>query len=148
RIGALTTLSEVAHHPLVRAHYPVLARAAGMVAGPNIRNMGTLGGNICLDTRCTWYNQSYFWRKAINFCLKKDGTVCHVAPGSDYCWAAYSGDTAPALLTLDGAIKIAAPQGERTVALKDFFILDGIKKYHLAENEIVTEVLVPAAMAN
>src|SRR5207253_9907349 len=114
----LTTISEVAEHAAIVEHYPVLALAAKMVAGPNIRNMATLGGNICLDTRCLWYNQSYFWRKAANFCLKKDGDICHVAPGGSYCWAAYSGDTAPALLTLDATIKIIGPRGDRTVMLK------------------------------
>lgn len=147
RIGALTTLNEVSHDNLVREHFPVLAKAAGLVAGPNIRNMGTLGGNICLDTRCYWYNQSYFWRKSCNFCLKKDGDICHVAPGGKYCWAAYSGDTAPALLTLGASVKIVGARGERVVALKDFFILDGIEKYHLATNEIITEVIIPAASA-
>lgn len=147
-IGALTTLSEVAQNTEIKGKYPVLASAASVVAGPNIRNMATLGGNICLDTRCHWYNQSYFWRKSCNFCLKKDGDICHVAPGGKYCWAAYSGDTAPALLTLDASLKIVGPNGERTVALKDFFILDGIEKYHLASNEVVTEILLPATKAN
>jgi 4-hydroxybenzoyl-CoA reductase subunit beta len=145
RIGSLTTLTEIALHPIVREQYPVLAAAAGFVAGPNIRNMGTIGGNICLDTRCQWYNQSYFWRKSCNFCLKKDGDICHVAPGGNYCWAAYSGDTAPALLTLNASIKIIGPDGERTVALKDFFVMDGIKKFNLGQNEIITEVLIPAS---
>ncbi len=121
--------------------------AAHVVAGPNIRNMGTIGGNICLDTRCYWYNQSFFWRKSCNFCLKKDGDICHVAPGGKYCWAAYSGDTAPALLTLDASIKIASPKGERIVALKGFFVMDGIKKYNLDSNEIITEVLIPKTSA-
>lgn len=147
RIGALTTLSELAEHPHVREHYQVLALAARAVAGPNIRNMGTLGGNICLDTRCHWYNQSYFWRKSCNFCLKKDGQICHVAPGGDYCWAAYSGDTAPALLVLEASIKIIGPKGERTVPLTEFFVMDGIKKYNLGRNEIVAEVLIPSANA-
>jgi 4-hydroxybenzoyl-CoA reductase subunit beta len=148
RIGALTTLSELSQDQTIRAHYSVLSAAAAVVAGPNIRNMGTLGGNICLDTRCQWYNQSYFWRKACNFCLKKDGDICHVAPGGNYCWAAYSGDTAPALLALDASIKIAGPNGERTVSLKDFFVMDGIKKFNLGQNEIVTEVLIPASKAD
>jgi 4-hydroxybenzoyl-CoA reductase subunit beta len=148
RIGALTTLAEISQDATIREHYPVLAAAAGVVAGPNIRNMGTIGGNICLDTRCQWYNQSYFWRKACNFCLKKDGEICHVAPGGSYCWAAYSGDTAPALLALDASIKIIGPNGERTVALKDFFVMDGIKKFNLGQNEIVTEVLIPAGKAD
>lgn len=147
-IGALTTLNEVAHHALIQSQYSVLAQAAGLVAGPNIRNMGTLGGNICLDTRCLWYNQSFFWRKSCNFCLKKDGNVCHVAPGGSYCWAAYSGDTAPALLTLDATLKIVGPQGTRQVPLREFFILDGIKKYHLAADEIIAEISLPTSSAN
>jgi 4-hydroxybenzoyl-CoA reductase subunit beta len=148
RIGALTTLSEIAQDAAIREHYPVFAAAAGIVAGPNIRNMGTIGGNICLDTRCQWYNQSYFWRKSCNFCLKKDGDICHVAPGSSYCWAAYSGDTAPALLTLDATIKIVGARGERSVALKDFFVMDGIKKFNLAPNEIISEISIPASRAD
>lgn len=147
-IGALTTLTEVAQNPFIREAYSVLSLAAGVVAGPNIRNMATIAGNICLDTRCHWYNQSYFWRKSCNFCLKKDGDICHVAPGGKFCWAAYSGDTAPALLALDASIKIASPSGERTVALKDFFVMDGIKKYNLESNEIVTEVIIPSTTAN
>ncbi|MBI4852555.1 MAG: FAD binding domain-containing protein [Acidobacteria bacterium] len=146
-IGTLTTLTEISQNPFIKEIYPVLAKAAGLVAGPNIRNMGTIGGNICLDTRCYWYNQSYFWRKSCNFCLKKDGDICHVAPGGKYCWAAYSGDTAPALLTLDASIKIANPKGEKTLALKDFFVMDGIKKYNLESNEIITEILIPKASA-
>ncbi|MBL8150949.1 MAG: FAD binding domain-containing protein [Blastocatellia bacterium] len=147
-IGAATTLSEIAENPTIRTRYEALAKAAGLVAGPNIRNMATLGGNICLDTRCQWYNQSYFWRKSCNFCLKKDGDICHVAPGGSYCWAAYSGDTAPALLALGASIKIVSALGERVVDLKDFFVLDGIKKYNLAPNEIVTEIHIPAKSAN
>ncbi|MEW6731259.1 MAG: FAD binding domain-containing protein [Acidobacteriota bacterium] len=148
RIGALTTLAEIASDPAIRAHYEILAKAANVVAGPNIRNMGTLGGNICLDTRCQWYNQSYFWRKACNFCLKKDGQICHVAPGGSYCWAAYSGDTAPALLTLDASVKLVSPRHERTIALKDFFVMDGIKKYNLERDELLTEILIPAHRAD
>jgi len=146
-IGALTTLTEVSKNAFVKENYPVLAMAAHVVAGPNIRNMGTIGGNICLDTRCYWYNQSLFWRKSCNFCLKKDGDICHVAPGGKYCWAAYSGDTAPALLSLGASVRILSPKGERTVELKDFFVMDGIKKYNLDSNEIITEVLIPKVSA-
>lgn len=142
-IGALTTLTEVSQNAFISENYPVLKIAASVVAGPNIRNMGTIGGNICLDTRCHWYNQSYFWRKSCNFCLKKDGDICHVAPGGKYCWAAYSGDTAPALLTLGASVKILSPKGERVVALKDFFVMDGIKKYNLGSDEIIAEILIP-----
>ncbi len=97
-IGALTTLHEIEHSELLRAGYPVLVEAARSVASPVIRNMATIGGNICLDTRCLWYNQSLAWRKSCGFCIKKDGDLCHVAPGGTKCWAAFSGDTPPALL--------------------------------------------------
>src|SRR5258706_15362335 len=91
-IGALTTVADVADSPAVRKGFPVLAAAAATIASPVLRTMGTLGGNLCLDTRCLWYNQSLFWRKSCNFCLKKDGDVCHVAPGGSRCWGVFSGD--------------------------------------------------------
>lgn len=145
RIGALATIARIASHPGVREAYPVLARAAAAVAGPTLRAMGTAGGNICLDTRCQWYNQSRFWRESCGFCLKKDGEVCHVAPGSSICWAAYSGDLAPALLALDGEAVVASVRGERVVALRHFFLEDGLRKLDLAADEILTELRVPAA---
>ena len=120
RIGALTTLTEIIESPLVQKNYPVLASAASTVAGPLQRNMGTLGGNLCLETRCLWYNQSYFWRKSLGGCLKKDGPICHVAPGGKRCWAVWSGDTAPALITLDAEIEIAGPRGIRRLPLAQF----------------------------
>jgi len=147
RISALTTIAALAGDENVRAQFPVVSSAANQVAGPNIRNMGTVGGNLCLDTRCVYYNQSYFWRKANNFCLKKDGTVCHVAPGSQKCWAAYSGDIAPALLTLGASLKLVSPRGERMLPLNQFFIDDGIEKYDLQPDEILCEVNVPASAA-
>jgi 4-hydroxybenzoyl-CoA reductase subunit beta len=124
-LGALTTIAELARDPLVARHVPILAEAAGVVAGPTIRGMGTLGGNLCLDTRCRYYNQSYFWRQANDFCLKKDGSVCHVAPGGSFCWAAYSGDTGPVLLMLDAELELAGPQGPRRVPLRQFYGSDG-----------------------
>jgi 4-hydroxybenzoyl-CoA reductase subunit beta len=124
-IGALTRIAELAADPLVRQHLPMLAEAAGLVAGPTIRGMGTLGGNLCLDTRCRYYNQSYFWRQANDFCLKKEGTVCHVAPGGSFCWAAYSGDTAPALLVLEAEVELAGPGGTRRLPLAGFYGTDG-----------------------
>ncbi|WP_352431654.1 FAD binding domain-containing protein [Pyrinomonas sp.] len=148
RIGALVRLNELAEDDLIRLRFPVIASAASQVAGPNIRNMGTVGGNLCLDTRCVYYNQSYFWRKANGFCLKKDGAICHVAPGGKRCWAAYSGDLAPALLALDAAIDIAGPRGERSVKLAQFFVNDGIKKYELASDEIVCGVRVAPEFAD
>ena len=116
-IGALTTLREIERSDVLRRHYPVLTEAAATVASPVLRNMGTIGGNICLDTRCLWYNQSLTWRKGCGFCIKKDGDLCHVAPGGTKCWAAFSGDTPPALLCLDAELELASATGTRRVAL-------------------------------
>jgi 4-hydroxybenzoyl-CoA reductase subunit beta len=122
-IGASVTLAELAAHPQVVKHYPVVAQAAGFVAGPTQRNMGTVGGNLCLDTRCIFYNQSDWWRAANHHCLKTTGDICHVAPKSHgVCYATFSGDLAPALLTLDAEIDIAGPAGQRTLPLDRLYI--------------------------
>lgn len=142
-IGSLTTIAQLARHPLILREFPVLAQAAATVAGPSLRNAGTLGGNICLDTRCYWYNQSYFWRESCGFCIKKDGTLCHVAPGSSTCWAVYSGDTAPALITLDAKIRLSSATGERRISLPDFFLNDGAARNNIRPDEILTEVILP-----
>lgn len=146
-IGALTPLSVIEHSSLIRRDYPVLYEAAKTVASPVIRNMATLGGNICLDTRCLWYNQSLLWRKSCGFCLKKDGDLCHVAPGGKFCWATFSGDTPPALLCLDADIEISGPSGTRRIAMRDFYVNDGIVRLHLAPDEIVTRVFLPVSLA-
>jgi 4-hydroxybenzoyl-CoA reductase subunit beta len=122
-IGASVTLAELAAHPGVIGHYPVVAQAAHFIAGPTHRNMGTVGGNLCLDTRCLFYNQSEWWRSANNHCLKTTGEICHVAPKSrGVCFATYSGDLAPALLTLDAEVDLAGPAGKRTVPLASLYI--------------------------
>jgi 4-hydroxybenzoyl-CoA reductase subunit beta len=122
-IGASVRISALAAHPAVIAHYPVLAQAAAHIAGPTHRNMGTVGGNLCLDTRCIYYNQSEWWRSANNHCLKTTGTMCHVAPKSrGVCFATYSGDLAPALLTLNAEVDIAGPQGRRSIPLEQLYI--------------------------
>ena len=122
-LGAAATLAEVAVHPGVVRHYPALAQAAAHIAGPTQRNMGTVGGNLCLDTRCIFYNQSEWWRDANQHCLKTTGTVCHVAPKSrGVCFATFSGDLAPALLILDAKIDIAGPAGRRTTPLSSLYI--------------------------
>ncbi len=122
-IGASVTLSELAAHPGVIEHYPVVAQAAHFIAGPTHRNMGTVGGNLCLDTRCLFYNQSEWWRSANNHCLKTTGDICHVAPKSrGVCFATFSGDLAPALLTLGAEVDLAGPQGKRTVPLESLYI--------------------------
>src|SRR5437588_7831726 len=122
-IGAAVKLAELAAHEEVMRHYPVVAQAAGFIAGPTHRNMGTLGGNLCLDTRCLYYNQSEWWRGANNHCLKTTGDVCHVAPKSrGICFATFSGDLAPALLTLNAEVDLAGPGGRRTIALESLYV--------------------------
>src|SRR6202050_3029207 len=122
-IGASVTLAELAAHPDVVRHYPVVAQAAAPIAGPTHRHMGTVGGNLCLDTRCIFYNQSEWWRSANDHCLKTTGEICHVAPKSrGVCFATFSGDLAPALLALDADIDIAGPAGPRTMPLADLYI--------------------------
>src|SRR5882757_8605478 len=122
-IGAAVTLTELAAHPAVIAHYPVLPQAAACIAGPTHRNMGTVGGNLCLDTRCLFYNQSEWWRSANNHCLKTSGDICHVAPKSrGVCFATFSGDLAPALLTLGAEVDLAGPAGKRTLPLEQLYI--------------------------
>ncbi len=122
-IGAAVTLAELAEHPDVVRHYPVVAQAAAVIAGPTHRHMGTVGGNLCLDTRCIFYNQSEWWRSANHHCLKTTGEICHVAPKSrGVCFATFSGDLAPALLTLGAEVELAGPEGRRTVPLDRLYI--------------------------
>jgi 4-hydroxybenzoyl-CoA reductase subunit beta len=153
-IGASVRLSELAEHAGVNAHYPVLAQAAAHIAGPTHRNMGTVGGNLCLDTRCIFYNQSEWWRGANHHCLKTTGSICHVAPKSrGVCFATFSGDLAPALLTLGAEVDIAGPNGRRTIPLEKLYIgfarqdmpvteTQGDGKYYLSlrPGELVTAV--------
>src|SRR5262249_31503481 len=122
-IGASVTLAELAAHPGVARHSPVLAQAANIIAGPTHRNMGTVGGNLCLDTRCIFYNQSEWWRAANHHCLKTTGEICHVAPKSrGVCFATFSGDLAPALLTLNAEVDLAGPTGKRSITLESLYI--------------------------
>src|SRR6185503_16047561 len=139
--GAGLSLSE-----LVRSEKTptALRQAAVQVATPPLRNMGTLGGNLCLDTRCNYYNQSYEWRKAIDFCLKKDGDICWVATASKRCVAVSSTDTAPALIALNASIKIVSAKGEREIPVAALYQNDGIDYLSRTPDEILTEVRVPA----
>src|SRR5207302_2960166 len=146
-IGALARITALVDSPVIARYYPVLREAAKTIASPLLRNMGTLGGNLCLDTRCVYYNQSSFWRESLGGCIKKDGTVCHVAPGSRMCWAAFSGDTAPALLALGATVQLASPGGSREVPLAEFYVNDGLARMAKARDEIVTAVRVPASSA-
>jgi 4-hydroxybenzoyl-CoA reductase subunit beta len=142
-IGALTTLYEIEHSALLRESYPVLVEAAKTVASPLIRHMGTIGGNVCLDTRCLWYNQSLTWRKSCGFCIKKDGDLCHVAPGGTKCWAAFSADTPPALLCLNAEIEIASATATRRIPLRDFYTGEGENYRRLQPSELVTKIILP-----
>lgn len=142
RLGACLTLTEIAEDPRFRNGLTALSQAASQVATPQIRNMATLGGNLCLDTRCNYYDQSYEWRKAINFCMKKDGTTCWVAPGSPKCVAVSSTDTAPALIALGARVRLVSHSEEREVPLADLYNNDGMNYSKRRPNEILTEVLL------
>ncbi len=146
-IGALTTLSAIEDSSFIRRNYRVLHEAAITVASPILRNMGTIGGNICLDTRCAWYNQSLQWRRSCGFCIKKDGDLCHVAPGGKFCWAVFSGDTPPALLCLGAEVEIAGPSGIRCVALKDFYTNVGDARMKMGADEMLTRIFLPEGFA-
>jgi 4-hydroxybenzoyl-CoA reductase subunit beta len=147
-IGALTSLTAIEQSDIFRHLYPVLPEAARTVASPVLRNMGTIGGNICLDTRCLWYNQSFAWRKSCGFCIKKDSDICHVAPGGSKCWAAFSGDTPAALLCLNAEVVIVSPSGSRRIKLAEFYTGEGDDYRKLASNELLTRVFLPAGSAN
>ena len=144
-IGSGTTLTAVSRHAEVARHYPALATAAGLVSTPQLRNMGTLGGNVCVDTRCNYYNQSYQWRKAVNFCMKKDGEICLVAPGSPRCWAVSSSDTAPVLWSLDASVRLVGPAGERAIPISALYRDDGIEYLAKRPDEVLAEILLPPA---
>lgn len=145
RIGAGVTLSTLASHPLVATRLPALAQAAGMVAGPTHRAAATLGGNLCLDTRCQYYNQSEAWRRANHYCLKLDGDTCRVAKKSPRCLAAFSGDVAPALIALGATVELAGPQGVRRLPIGEFYVEDGKVWLAIGADELLTAVHVPLA---
>jgi 4-hydroxybenzoyl-CoA reductase subunit beta len=142
RLGACLTLSEIASDPRFRNGATALAQAAAQVATPQIRNMATLGGNLCLDTRCNYYDQSYEWRKAINFCMKKDGVTCWVAPSSPKCVAVSSTDTAPALMALGARVRLVSHSGEREILLADLYNNNGMLYLHRKPDEILAEVVL------
>lgn len=145
RIGAVESLDAVARHPDVRAQWPMLAEACARISGPQLRRAGTLGGNVCLDTRCTYYNQTRFWREALGYCLKKDGTACHVVKGGTRCVAAHAADAATALCALGAGLEIAAPDGAlRTVPIEAFFTSDGVWNRRMERGEILVSVRLPA----
>ena len=145
QLGACLTLADIATDARFRNGLTALAQAASLVATPHIRNMATLGGNLCLDTRCNYYDQNYEWRKAINFCLKKDGDTCWVAPGSPKCMAVSSTDTAPALMALGARVRLVSLAGEREVLLAELYNNDGLDYIKRKPNEILTQVLLDSS---
>src|SRR6266850_122440 len=146
RIAAGATLTEVATHPAVRAKYAALAQAAGVVSTPQLRNMGTIGGNLCLDTRCNWYDQSLFWRTAEGFCMKTHpSVVCRVAPSSARCLAVASADTVPALIALGAKVTVENASGRRDLDLAELYREDGIRYLAIGRDDVVIGVTLPDA---
>jgi 4-hydroxybenzoyl-CoA reductase subunit beta len=143
RIGAGITLTALVRDGRIRTTMPGLWQAAIQVATPHLRNMGTIGGNLCLDTRCTYYDQSHEWRKAIDFCMKKDGRTCWVATSSPRCLAVSSTDTAPVLQALGARVRLVSAAGEREVTVEDLYNNDGIQYLSRRPDEVLTEVVVP-----
>jgi len=144
-IGAGVTLETLAGPPGVASEYAALAEAALAIAGPTHRAVGTIGGNLCLDTRCRFYNQSEPWRAGNDYCMKIAGDVCRVAPKADRCYAAFSGDLAPALMVLGAVAEIAGPAGRRQMPLAEIYADDGIAYLSLAPEELLVSVRVPAS---
>ena len=143
-IGAGVTIATLARHPVIASQYRAIAQAAEAIAGPGHRSMGTVGGNLCLDTRCIYYNQSEWWRHANAYCLKSRGDTCHVAPQGQRCHAAFSGDLAPALLVFGAEVDIAGAQGTRRMPLSELYIEDGKAHLALADGELLVAVHLPA----
>ncbi len=146
RIGASVLLSDIVEHPIIKRDYPVVASAARTISTPLLRNMGTIGGNLLLDTRCNYYDQNYEWRKAINFCLKKDGDVCWVAPGSSKCWAVQSSDLVPVMVALGAKFRLASTLGERMIDAAGFYNDDGIDYLQKRPDELLIDIHLPPAI--
>jgi 4-hydroxybenzoyl-CoA reductase subunit beta len=143
RIGATSSLTDVLRDETVRADYPALASAVASISSPPLRNMGTLGGNLCLDTRCTYYNQPEGWRRSIDYCMKEAGSVCWVAPSSPRCWAHSASDSAPILSALGARVRLASPRGQRDLAVAELYADDGIDYLAKGANELLTEIILP-----
>ncbi|MDQ3811256.1 MAG: FAD binding domain-containing protein [Chloroflexota bacterium] len=142
-IGAGVTLTALARHPLIATHYPAVAHAAAVVSTPLLRNMGTIGGNLLLDTRCNYYDQTYEWRKAINFCMKRDGQICWVAPSSPRCWAVQSSDGAPVAVALGAEVTLVSERGTRRIPAAALYRNDGIEYLTKAPDELLVAYHLP-----
>jgi 4-hydroxybenzoyl-CoA reductase subunit beta len=143
-IGTGVTLAALTRNPEIAGRYRALVQAAEAIAAPGHRAIGTVGGNLCLDTRCVYYNQSEWWRSANAYCLKNRGDVCHVAPQGQRCHAAFSGDLAPALLVFGAEIDIAGLQGQRRIPLSELYIEDGKAHLALTDGELLVALHLPA----
>jgi len=142
-IGASVTLTDICEHPIIKRDYPVIAAAARTISTPILRNMGTIGGNLLLDTRCNYYDQNYEWRKGINFCLKKDGDVCWVAPGSTKCWAVQSSDLVPVMVAIGARFRLSSTLGERMIDAAGFYNDDGIDYLKKRPDELLVDIHLP-----
>jgi 4-hydroxybenzoyl-CoA reductase subunit beta len=144
QIGAMVTLTMLEHYPHLLAHYAGFAHAVREISTPLLRNMGTIGGNLLLDTRCTYYDQSHEWRESIDYCMKKDGAICWVAPGSPRCWAVQSSDTVPVVCAMEAEIELAGEDGLRTIKADDLYQDDGIQYLTKKPEELLTKITLPA----
>ena len=143
-IGAMVKLTTLEHHPHLRAHFPAFAHAVREISTPLLRNMGTIGGNLLLDTRCTYYDQTHEWRESIDFCMKKDGAICWVAPGSPRCWAVQSSDTVPVVCAMEAQVELVGASGTRTIVAGDLYRDDGIQYLTKKPEELLTRLILPA----
>lgn len=146
-LGAGVTLSRLAVDARIARDYAAITDAARAIAGPGHRSVATVGGNLCLDTRCVFYNQSEWWRATNDYCMKRGGEVCHVAPQGKHCHAAFCGDLAPALLVLGAEVEIFASRGIRRIPLSELYRDDGAAHLTIACDEVLARVLVPAPSA-
>jgi 4-hydroxybenzoyl-CoA reductase subunit beta len=144
RIGATTILDDVERHAAVQARYPALARAVASISSPPLRNMGTIGGNVCVDTRCTYYNQTEDWRRSISYCKKAEGEICWVATSSPRCLAHTASDSAPMLCALGARVRLVSKEGERAIPIEGLYHDDGIQYLAKRPDEILAEILLPA----
>jgi len=147
QIGAGATLNQLTSNSLIQSNFPAIAEAAASVAGGTHQQYGTLGGNLCLDTRCLFYNQSEWWRQSNDYCMKERGEVCHVAPGGKRCFAAFSGDVAPAMLIYQAKVILLGPQGERRIPLAEMYRNDGMNHLTLTPGELVSKVQLPKSLS-
>lgn len=143
RIGASVTLTDVCENSIINRDYPVVAHAARSISTPILRNMGTIGGNLLLDTRCNYYDQNYEWRKGINFCLKKDGDICWVAPGSSKCWAVQSSDLVPVIVAIGAKLRFASTLGDRVIDAAGLYNDDGIDYLRKRPDELLVDIQLP-----